>query len=263
VPSDDVPFDPSVRAPFDLPELDAMLGGGLTAQTTTVVTGNPGTAKTLLGLQFLAAGVARGEPGLLVGFRETPAQLLAKAAIHGIDLAGAVERGQVRLLVQPPVALDPDILAYGIREAITADGTRRLVVDSAAELEAAAGRERVRDYLAAVLTLFRAHGITALMTRETTSFFNEALESTAEPISILAENVLLLRQLQYQGELRRVLAVIRMRFSNHDRTIREFTIAERGLTVLGRWSADIGGLEALDAETAARRSPPRPGEPQP
>jgi circadian clock protein KaiC len=262
VPDVEMPFDPSARAPFDLPELDAMLGGGLTAQTTTVVAGNPGTGKTLLGLQFLAAGVARGEPGLLIGFRETPAQLRAKAAQHGIDLASAVERGLVRLLVQPPVALDPDIMAFRLREAILAQGTRRLVVDSAAELENMAGPERACDYLAALLTVLRSQGITALMTRETSGAFDETINFTAEPISILAENVLLLRHIQYLGELRRVLAVIRMRFSDHDRTIREFTITPQGFGMLGRWSGDVPGYEGMDAGTTALRAPLRPDESQ-
>jgi circadian clock protein KaiC len=263
VPDADPPFDPAARAAFHLADLDAMLGGGLTEQTTTVVAGNPGTGKTLLGLQFLTAGVARGEPGLLFGFRETPAQLVAKAAMYGIDVAGAVERGLLRIVVQPPVALDADILAAQLRDALDAGGIRRLVVDSVAELEVAVGPERVRDYLAAVLALLRARGVTALLTRETAAFFNEppGFLLIDEPASILAENVLLLRQLQYRGELRRVLAIIRMRFSDHDRTLREFSITRQGLTILGRWSEDTI-RQALDVGAAAMREGLTPDEPR-
>jgi circadian clock protein KaiC len=253
VPSDDVPFDPAARASFDLPDLDAMLGGGLTRQTATVVAGNQGTGKTLLGLQFLAGGAARGEPGLFLGLRETPAQLRAKAAAHGIDLAAAVEQGAIRLLVQPPVALDPDILAWQLRDALAATGARRLVIDSVAELDEAVGPTRGRDYLAALLTTLRAARVTAVLTRETFGPFGETLSFVDEPSAVLAENVLFLRQIQTRGEMRRVLAISRMRFSHHDPTIREFTITERGLVMLGRWSSEPGMQQDLTVEPSRER----------
>src|SRR5205823_548526 len=56
------------RAGFAVPELDAMLGGGLNEGTVTMLVGSPGTGKTLAGLHFLLAGATRGEPGLLLGF---------------------------------------------------------------------------------------------------------------------------------------------------------------------------------------------------
>ena len=59
-------------------------------------------------------------------------------------------------------------------------------------------------------------------------------------INVLAENVLLLRQVPTGGELRRVLAVLNMRFSEFDRRFHEFTITERGMTVLGRWQGPLG-----------------------
>jgi hypothetical protein len=52
-----------------------------------------------------------------------------------------------------------------------------------------------------------------------------------------------------------------MRFSNHDRTIREFTIAERGLTMLGRWTNEATMVEQLDNEAARAAAPP--AEPRP
>jgi circadian clock protein KaiC len=261
LPSDDVPFDPSVRAPFEVPELDAMLGGGLTRQTTTLLAGNQGTGKTLLGLQFLTAGAARGEPGLFFGLRETPAQLLAKAAAHGIALEAALEQGAIRIIAQPPVALDPDILAWQLRDAITAIGARRIVVDSVAEMEAQVDPLRSHDYLAALVTLLRAGGITAILTRETFGLFGEALTFVDEPAAVLAENVLFLRQVQTRGELRRVLAIIRMRFSDHDRTIREFTINENGLHMLGRWTNEASLQRELNGDPPLAPRPP--GEPAP
>src|SRR5581483_5604852 len=111
----------------------------------------------------------------------------------------------------------------------------------------------------ALLTVLRAEGVTALLTRETVGFFGDAPETADGPAAVLAENVLLLRSLQARGALHRVLTVVRMRFSNHDRTIREFTITERGLTMLGRWSSEASMLEELASDAPQSHTPP--GEP--
>ncbi|MGN6697886.1 MAG: RAD55 family ATPase, partial [Thermomicrobiales bacterium] len=49
------------RRSFGLPELDAMMDGGAPQGSTTLITGNPGTGKTLFGLHFLLAGARQGE----------------------------------------------------------------------------------------------------------------------------------------------------------------------------------------------------------
>jgi circadian clock protein KaiC len=255
------PFDPSARAPFGLPELDGLLGGGLTRQTTTIVAGAPGTGKTLLGLHFLAAGVARGEPGLLVGFQESPAQLLARGAMHGLEIDRAVNEGSLRLLIQPPVALDPDIVAHQLRDAVAAGGVRRVVIDAIAELERAVSPERVTDYLATLVMLLRGQQITALLTYEVKEALGFAADFSGVPISLLAENVLILRHILLRGQLHRVLAVLKMRFADHDRTIREFTIDDLGLTVLGPWESGRQALEALAAGESGS-GPPAPPEPE-
>jgi circadian clock protein KaiC len=249
-----VPFRPSERAPLDLPALDEMLGGGLTAQSMTVVAGSVGTGKTSLGLQFLAAGVSRGEPGLFLGFHETYEQLLAKAAGIGFDLAGAEAAGLVQLMVQPPVALDADILAHILQQRISSQGTRRLVVDSVADLEALVPPSRAHVFLAAVVALLRRDQVTAVLTKETAQPFSADVDFGDLPVSVLAENILLLRQVPTAGEIRRVLAVVKMRFSDYDRQIREFTIGDQGLTVLGRWVGPLGigpGTMGVPAPPAA------------
>src|SRR5262249_26227269 len=64
------------RATFGLPELDAMLSGGLPSATCTLLAGSLGTGKTLLALCFSLAALRAGERVLFVGFRESRAQLV-------------------------------------------------------------------------------------------------------------------------------------------------------------------------------------------
>ena len=72
---------PAEQASWGIPALDLLLGGGPTRATTTVLSGDVGTGKTLLGLHFALAGVRAGEPVLFLGFREAAGQLLLKAAL--------------------------------------------------------------------------------------------------------------------------------------------------------------------------------------
>lgn len=66
-------FDATKRRPMGIETLDRMLGGGLHARSTSLVLGNSGSGKTLLGINFLAAGARQGEAGLYFGFGEPPA----------------------------------------------------------------------------------------------------------------------------------------------------------------------------------------------
>ncbi len=230
----------SGRAAFGLKELDALLSGGLTRQTSTLLVGSLGTGKTLLGLHFALAGVSSGEPALFLSFRETLEQLLHKATAFGLGppMQAAIEPGGGLLLQRwEPVELDPDQVATTLFNTLERVGARRLVIDSIAELERAvtetSGAARAPNYLAALLAGLRARGITLLAVQEAPKIVASNPDFSAETLSILAENVLLLQQLVYQGKLHRVLSVLKMRFSAHDHTLREFMITSpNGLRVL-------------------------------
>jgi circadian clock protein KaiC len=185
------------RVPFGVRALDELLHGGLTAGTTTLAAGSPGTGKTLLGLHFLAEGARLGEPGLFVGFMESAAQLRGKARAFGLDLA-ADER--VRLLVTPGHDLEVDRVADVLREDVEARGVRRLVIDSAAHLQRAmADPTRTPDFFGALVAYLRARGVTAYVPFEIAKIVGQELDFGDTPLSVLAENLLLLRHVEYHG----------------------------------------------------------------
>lgn len=64
--------DTRAKAAFGLPQLDALLDGGLTPATPTLLLGSSGTGKTLLSLYFVLAGLRVGEPAVFLGFHEAP-----------------------------------------------------------------------------------------------------------------------------------------------------------------------------------------------
>jgi hypothetical protein len=68
------------RVPTGIVELDALIEGGLRAGKTYLVVGEPGTGKTVFGLQFLVNGLMEKEKGLYVAIDEKPADVLDQAA---------------------------------------------------------------------------------------------------------------------------------------------------------------------------------------
>ncbi len=67
--------------------LDQMLGGGLPANRTTLVTGGPGTGKSTFGMQFLQAGLAAGETGLYISTEQTIDEIQQSFAEFEFDLS--------------------------------------------------------------------------------------------------------------------------------------------------------------------------------
>ncbi len=227
----DVAATTTARLSSGILALDALLDGGLTRATTTLVAGSIGVGKTLLGLHFLRAGLRAGESAVFVGFRETRDQLLLKAAIlaDGVELRAALEPGGGLTLLQwAPVELDPDVVADEILAALDRTGARRLVLDSVAELERAVGAadpRRVDEYLAALVVALRARGVTTLAIKEVRQTLVEAPEYLADSVALVADNVIVLQQVVRDDRLRRTLAVVKMRFSAHEVALREYRIA--------------------------------------
>ena len=132
------------RATFGLPALDALLSGGFTRATTTLLIGSGGTGKTLLALHFALAGVRAGEPVVFLGFHEERHQLLLKA--DAFDLGPALRAaiapgGGLTLLHRPPVELEADALADELLATLDRTGAQRLVVDGIAVLERSVSEE--------------------------------------------------------------------------------------------------------------------------
>jgi circadian clock protein KaiC len=212
-----------------------MLEGGVTAGSSTLAAGSPGTGKTLLGLQFVTHGAEVGEPGLFLGFMESAGQLQDQARRLGLDLATAEATGQVRLLIRPGHDQEADALASLLMEDVERRGTRRLVIDSAAQLERSIGDPgRNAGFLSALVGYLRQQNVTTYITLDIATIVGPALEFSETPLSVVAENLLLLRNVEYRAQLHRVFSVLKMRFSDHDRAIHEYAITPtQGMHVLG------------------------------
>src|SRR2546422_8611153 len=77
-----------MRVSTGIPGLDQILGGGLLPARAYLVHGGPGTGKTMLGLHFLATGLAAREKPLLITMAQTEANIRADAKSLGLNIDG-------------------------------------------------------------------------------------------------------------------------------------------------------------------------------
>lgn len=237
----------SGRAPFGIPGIDALIGGGLNIGTATLSAGTPGLGKTLLGLHFLVEGARHGQRGLFAGFTESAAQLRVKGKAFGLDVEAAEAAGMIELLTVPPHDLDADLVAWLIRERIEKRHVQRLVIDSATELEGGlTSPERAAMFMASLAAYLRSRRVSTYMTVDVPTIVGPELSFAGNPLLVFAENLLLMRYAEYQGELHRVFAVLKMRFSQFDRTLRVYDIRDGvGIEIAGRAPRAAGLLTGL------------------
>jgi circadian clock protein KaiC len=221
------------RLSLGVPGLDEMTRSGVLSATSTLVAGSAGTGKTLLGLHFLLEGIQQGEPGLLITFQETPSMLRAFSRGFGWDLEQLESEGKLHLLYSSPVELSVDQHAETIRQWVVETGARRIVMDSLKDIELATpDKVRYKDYIYSMVNEFRRHGITSLLTSEIPEMFGNFTVSEYG-VSFVTDNVVLMRYVEMEGHVARALSVLKMRGSDHDKSVREYRItAEAGIGVM-------------------------------
>jgi circadian clock protein KaiC len=236
-----------------IPELDEMLGGGIPEGDSLLIAGSSGTGKSLLAKQFIAAGIREGEPGIVAVFEERPDEYTGRANTFGLDLHTPIHDGILRVIYLRPLDLSVDETMQEILDAIKQTGAKRLVIDSLAGFEMALApgfRTDFRESLYRMIFALTGIGLTILSTVEMGESFTE-LDFSTYSISFLTDDVIRLRYVEIEGQLRRILMVIKMRGSAHSKDIREYEITSKGV-VIGERLADYDHLITGLARRAAR-----------
>ncbi len=228
-----------------VPELDAMLEGGLPRGSATMVAGGAGTGKTLLGLHLVTAGVAQGEPGVIVTFQENPRQLREIARSFGWDLAEMERQGLLVHLYSSPVEIQPDIHAAHVKEVVQRIGAKRVLLDSLKDIEIATpDKVRFKDYIYALVNQFKLQGVTTLLTNEIPEMFGP-FQLSEYGVSFVVDNVILLRYVELAGRMGRAINIMKVRGSQHSKEIRYFEITSDGIQIMTVVDAQTGVLTGI------------------
>jgi circadian clock protein KaiC len=214
-------------------ELDEMMGGGIPEGDSLLVAGPSGSGKSLLATQFIYAGIRAGEAGIVAIFEERPEEYAGRATSFGLDLKTPMESGMLNIIYLRPLDLSVDETMQEILDAIKRTGARRLVIDSLAGFEMALApsfRADFRESLYRMIFSLTGIGVTILSTVEMEESFTELLFSTYS-ISFLTDDIIRLRYVEIDGQLRKVLMVLKMRGGDHSVDIREYTITSTGMAI--------------------------------
>jgi circadian clock protein KaiC len=238
------------RLPTGVPGMDEMIGGGIIAGDAVLLTGPAGSGKSTVATQFVVAGLARGETGVIAVFEEYPEEYIARASARNPDIAKMANAGKLEIIYLRPLDLSVDEALFSILEAVDRLGATRVVIDSLSGFEVALAptfREDFRESLYRLVGTLTATGVTVFMTAEVSEAFREA-RFTSENVSFITDEILVQRYVEIEGELRRVMAVIKMRGSEHSHEFRRYEVTPKGVVVgdsLKEYDGLITGVPTL------------------
>lgn len=225
-------------------ELDDMLGGGITSGTVTMISGPNGVGKTTTGLEFMVAAAKRGERAVLFTFEEEREMLLARAEAIQQPVRELVERGTLEIVSIEPLLLSADAFAWKVCEYVDA-GAKFVMLDSLMGYRMALKGEELPSRMHALTKYLQRMGVTVFIINEMEKIISSDLSVTDYGVSYLADNIMLLRYVELDGELRRTMAVLKKRMSDFEKTLREFKITGEGLIVGEPLSGMSGVLTGL------------------
>jgi circadian clock protein KaiC len=256
------------KCPTGIHGLDEITGGGLPRGRPTLVCGGAGCGKTLLAVEFLVRGAVEfDEPGVLVAFEETDAELKANVASLGFDLAALVRRKKLvldhvyleRSEITETGEYDLEGLFVRLNHAIDSIGAKRVVLDTLEALFAGLPNEAIlRAELRRLFRWLKDKGVTAIVTAERgrEQLTRHGLEE------YVSDCVILLDHRVFEQIATRHLRVVKYRGAFHGTNEFPFHIGDDGISVLPITSLGLNhkvsneristGIPRLDAMLSGR-----------
>jgi circadian clock protein KaiC len=233
VPHETIDFDydtSSRRLPSGIAGLDTMLHGGFYDKSLIMIAGPTGAGKSLIATQFVGAGAANGERSLLVSFEESRAQLARNAASWGLDFDELERQKQLRILVAAPESAPLEDHLMRMKETIEEFRPDRVAIDSLTALQRISTVKTFREYLLGLTFYIKNNALLGLFTMAGVDIL--AGNSPDElHLSTTSDAIVSLRYVGLDGALRRSVSVLKMRGSDHDKAVREYTITDSGMQV--------------------------------
>jgi KaiC/GvpD/RAD55 family RecA-like ATPase len=251
----------SEHVPTGIPGLDDLLGGGYPRARVILITGGPGSGKTLMAMQFLIDGVDRfDERGVFVSLEESKYHLFSEMQNFGWDLEKYEKKNQLAIVDASPLrqiskekeegksqpeADQRDIRIRGPEFSIQALSTvirsyarvtraTRIVVDPITSLsfqfpEEQQRRSAIIDLLDSLMSM----GTTNLITSEMGALIGSTPGERVIPAEeYLCHGVIVLHAIHVSGGgVKTLLEIEKMRETKHDRQLHPYAIGEKGMTV--------------------------------
>lgn len=230
------------RAGTGVPGLDSLIQGGFARGCIHIVGGPPGSGKSLLGMQFLLEGARNGEDGVYVTLEERDVNVHKAMDNFGIDLHSDTYKGKIVILDLAKMratfsekVTTKDILGFKALVKFLGDTIRvkkptRIVIDSLVAIGLSYNDlTSFRHDLFVFSDFLRSEGLTSILLTETD---DEAGSRTRHQIeAFVGDSYVSLGLENIKGELRRLITIWKMRFTDHDNVQHPVLIGKGGMKV--------------------------------
>jgi circadian clock protein KaiC len=234
-------------------ELDQLLGGGLERGTNALLIGAAGVGKSSMALSYAVAAAERGEKSVFFAFDEGRGTVEARAQSLGLRLRPAIDSGLIHFQQVDPAEMSPGEFAFIVRRSVQQEGARLVIIDSLnGYLNAMPDGRFLILQMHELLSFLGQQGVLTILVLAQHGLVGPM--ETPLDISYLSDAVLMLRYFEFGGEVRRALSVVKKRSGDHERTIREFQLTKRGLSVgppLTEFSGVFSGTPSYTRAVAA------------
>jgi len=241
------------RVKTGIPGMDEILHGGVPERNVVLLSGGPGTGKTIFSQQFLWNGLQMGEPGIYVALEEHPVQVRQNMAQFGWDVKPYEERGMFAMVDAFTAGIGKskeyekyivhdltDIREFidVLRQAIKDINAKRAVVDSVTTLYINKPA-MARSIILQLKRVLAGTGCTSIFVSQISvgerGFGGPGVEHGVDGIIRLDLD-------EIDGELKRSLIVWKMRGTSHSMRRHPFEITDKGITVYANKVLKRGGI---------------------
>lgn len=211
-------------------EIDNLLHGGIEKGTVSIIVGATGAGKTNLGLQFLTQAAARNQRAILYTFEESREVILERSRNIGIAVEELINNEKLKIVPVEPLSYSPDEFSKMVRMDVEKNNRSMVMIDSIGGYNLAIREESILERLHSLTVYLQNTGVTTLLVNESEHITGQ-FSATHMNASYLADNILFLRYLEINGELRKAIGVLKKRLSDFENTIREYRITSEGIKV--------------------------------
>lgn len=232
-------------------KLDDILHGGIEAGTISLITGPSGVGKSTLASLFAAHAAKQDRKSAIYLFEEERDSLLYRSTALGIELQKQSEAGLVAIEQVEPLRYLADEFAMLVHNKVQQDGVELVIMDSIAGFELTLGeREKSKMALHAFAKSLSRRGISVILVNEIEAMTGQ-FRISEKGISYLADNVIFLRFMEADGELKKSLGVLKKRLSPFDSRMYTYDIGPSGIC-LESSVGDQGLQGVLDGQQIVR-----------
>ena len=214
-----------------IPEIDELLHGGIERGTTTIITGPSGVGKSTFGMQFMKEAAGRGERSVVYAFEEGTETLLKRCEAINIPVHAMLERGTLGVISVEPLQYTPNQFVHLVRTQVEQNKAQIVMIDSTSGYKLSMQGEDLVRQLHSLCQYLKNMGVTVILINETHTIAGGEFSVTEGGLSYLADNLIFLRYLELDGQLRKAIGVLKKRVSDFERTLREFEITKYGIKV--------------------------------